>query len=173
MADRIFAGVLLIVTLAYGAIAFTVISAPFQYDPLGPESWPRILAVVAFLCGLGILFRPDVQGLGVAKPTWVRLVAMLVLLLAYAELYEPLGFIASTFLFAAVVSVMLGARIHHAAFFGVAAGGLGYLLCVVLLELNLPEPAILEMEWAQSDSVDDDAAPDTPTDTTTDEGGTD
>ena len=39
MADRIFAGLLLLVTLAYGFIAFTIIKAPFQYDPLGPESW--------------------------------------------------------------------------------------------------------------------------------------
>ena len=169
MADRIFAGVLLIVTVAYGIIAFTAISAPFQYDPLGPESWPRILSIVALLCVLGILWRPDVRGLGVAKPTWVRLAAMLVLLLAYAELYEPLGFIASTCLFAAVVSAMLGARLHHAALFGVAAGGLGYLLCVVVLELNLPEAGLLEMDWAQSGDVEDGATPDEGSD----EGGTD
>lgn len=147
MADRIFASVLLIVTLAYGIIAFTAISAPFQYDPLGPESWPRILSLVALFCLLVVLWRPDIGSLGVVRHTWLQLGAVLVLLLAYAELYEPLGFIISTFLFAALTSVMLGAGWLRAVIFGVAAGGLGYFISAVLLELNLPSPEFLEMVW--------------------------
>ena len=96
MADRIFAGLLLLVTLAYGYIAFTIIKAPFQYDPLGPESWPQILSVVAVLCILGILRKPDVDSMHVAGKTWFRLGAMIILLFTYAELYEPRGFIVST-----------------------------------------------------------------------------
>jgi putative tricarboxylic transport membrane protein len=80
MADRIFCGVLLLVTLAYGLIAFTAVSAPFQHDPLGPESWPRILSVVAVGCILKVLWRPDTDGLGVARRTWFRLAAAAVLL---------------------------------------------------------------------------------------------
>lgn len=147
MADRIFAGVLLMVTLGYAIIAFTAISAPFQYDPLGPESWPRILSVSALLCLLAILWRPDIAGLGMVRRTWVQLGIILLLLLAYAELFEPLGFILSTFLFAALTCVMLGGGWVRAVIFGVAAGGLGYFLGAVLLELNLPSPALLDMVW--------------------------
>ena len=154
MVDRIFAGVLLIVTLAYAAIAFTAIKAPFQYDPLGPESWPQILAVVAIVCLLVILWKPDATDMGVARQTWFRLVATIVMLCAYAELYEPLGFIVSTILFGTALCAMLGAGFLRSVIFGVAAGVAGYLLCVTLLDLNLPEGEIFEARaFTQTDGV--------------------
>ena len=151
MVDRIFAGVLLIVSLAYAVIAFTVIKAPFQYDPLGPESWPQILSLVAIACLLVILWKPDATDMGVTRSTWFRLAATLILLCAYAELYEPLGFILSTILFGTVLCAMLGAGIVRALVFGVAAGVAGYLLCVTLLELNLPEGELIEYLMAASE----------------------
>jgi len=144
MVDRIFAGVLLIVTLAYAVIAFTAISAPFQYDPLGPESWPQILSLFAIACLLAILLNPDATEMGVTTRTWFRLAATIVILVAYAELYEPLGFIQSTILFGAALSAMLGAGMARAVVFGVTAGVAGYLLCVTLLDLNLPEGALVQ-----------------------------
>ncbi|MCV2867456.1 tripartite tricarboxylate transporter TctB family protein [Defluviimonas sp. WL0002] len=144
MVDRIFAGVLLVVSLAYAVIAFTTIKAPFQYDPLGPESWPQILSLVAIACLLVILWKPDATEMGVARATWFRLGATIVMLLAYAELYEPLGFILSTILFGAALCSMLGAGMARSVTFGVAAGIAGYLLCVTLLDLNLPEGELIE-----------------------------
>ncbi|KRS11849.1 membrane protein [Roseovarius atlanticus] len=144
MVDRIFAGVLLIVTLAYAVIAFTAISAPFQYDPLGPESWPQILSVVAIACLLVILWKPDAIKMNVARQTWFRLAATVVMLAAYSELYEPLGFILSTILFGTALSAMLGAGILRSVIFGVAAGVGGYLFCVTLLDLNLPFGELVE-----------------------------
>lgn len=151
MVDRIFAGVLLIVTLAYSVIAFTVIKAPFQYDPLGPESWPQILSLVAIACLLVILWKPDATEMGVASKTWFRLAATVVMLGAYAELYEPLGFILSTILFGTALSAMLGAGIVRSLVFGVSAGVAGYLLCATLLDLNLPEGELIEYLLEPSD----------------------
>jgi putative tricarboxylic transport membrane protein len=153
MVDRIFAGVFLMVALAYGAIAFTVIEAPFQYDPLGPESWPQILAVLAVCCLLHMLWRPDSLRLGVARHTWFRLVATVAMLAAYAELYEPLGFVLSTILFGTALAAMLGAGGGRAALFGVTAGCAGYVVCVTLLGLNLPSGALIEnlLETAQGE----------------------
>lgn len=150
MVDRIFAGVLLIVTLAYAVIAFTAIKAPFQYDPLGPESWPQILSLVAIACLLVILRKPDTIAMGVARQTGFRLVATIALLVAYSELYEPLGFILATILFGAALCAMLGAGLRRAVVFGIAAGIGGYLLCVSLLDLNLPEGALIEHLLAPS-----------------------
>lgn len=144
MVDRIFAGVLMIVTLAYAVIAFTVIKAPFQYDPLGPESWPQILSLVAITCLLVILWKPDATEMGVAGKTWFRLASTIILLCAYADLYEPLGFILSTILFGTVLCAMLGAPPLRAVIFGVSAGVAGYLLCVTLLDLNLPTGDLVE-----------------------------
>jgi putative tricarboxylic transport membrane protein len=144
MVDRILAGALLIVTLAYAVIAFTIIRAPFQYDPLGPESWPRILSLVAIACLLVILWRPEAIEMGVARRTWFRLGATVVLLGAYAELYEPLGFVLATILFGTALSAMLGAGLVRSVAFGTVTGVAGYLLCAVLLDLNLPEGALVE-----------------------------
>lgn len=144
MADRIFAAVLLAVTIGYAVIAFTVIRAPFQYDPLGPESWPQILSIVAILCLLGILWKPDTDTLDVTRAVWFRLGAAVVMLLAYGRLYEPLGFVLSTIVFGTIMALMLGAPRWRALAFGVAAGILGWLLCVTLMDLNLPEGAIVE-----------------------------
>ena len=144
MVDRIFAGVLLIVSLAYSVIAFTVIKAPFQYDPLGPESWPRILSLVAIACLLVIFWKPDATEMGVTTKTWFRLGATIIMLVVYAELYEPLGFILATILFGTALCAMLGANIVRSLTFGVAVGVAGYLLCVTLLDLNLPQGDLIE-----------------------------
>lgn len=144
MADRIFAAVLLAVTIGYAVIAFTVIKAPFQYDPLGPESWPQILSIVAMLCLLGVLWRPDVDHMDVPKAVWFRLGAAVVMLMAYSRLYEPLGFVVATALFGTAMALMLGAPRWRSLAFGVAAGIGGWLLCVTLMDLNLPEGAVVE-----------------------------
>lgn len=144
MADRIFAAVLLAAAIGYAIIAFAVISAPFQYDPLGPESWPQILSVTAILCLACVLWRPDVAGLDITRKVWFRLGAAVALLLAYGRLYEPLGFVLSTAIFGAILARMLGAPGWRAPAFGIAAGVLGWLLCVTLMDLNLPEGDIIE-----------------------------
>ncbi len=138
MIDRIFATLLLLVTLAYGLIAFTLIKAPFQYDPLGPESWPRLLSVVATLCILGLLWKPDVERFDIKHKTGFNLAVVTLMLVAYAGLYQPLGFVLSTLLFATLMSRLLGAGWSAALIFGFAAGVLGYGLCAGLLGLNLP-----------------------------------
>jgi putative tricarboxylic transport membrane protein len=138
MADRIFSGLLLLVSIGYGVMAFTVIKAPFQYDPLGPESWPRILSVVAALCCLGLLARPDTERLDLTGKTLTRLLVLVVLLAVYAALFEPLGFVISTFLFCTVLARILGATMGQGLIFGLATGILGYGVGSLLLELNLP-----------------------------------
>lgn len=138
MADRLFASIALLIALGYGFIAFTGIKAPFQYDPLGPESWPRILAIVASLCCLWLLFRPDDTRFDLQSGTGLRIVLMLAALIGYAALFQPLGFVLSTALFCALASRLLGAGLMPALLFGVGTGVIGYLVGAKLLALNLP-----------------------------------
>jgi putative tricarboxylic transport membrane protein len=138
MPDRIFAAFLFIITLIYGGIALFLLKAPFQYDPLGPESWPRILAAVMLICLVFLFRRPDTGDFEVGRATWIKLAAILALLIAYALLFEPLGFIIATALFGMTASRLLGAPWTQAALFGVGMGIGGYLLCAGLLNLNLP-----------------------------------
>lgn len=138
MVDRLFAGVLLLVAIGYTYIAFTAIKAPFQYDPLGPESWPQLLGIAAILCAGYLVAKPDVARFGLALPTWARLAVLIVLLFGYAYLFQPAGFILATFAFCTLLSVMLGSRILPALAFGASTGVVGFFLCTRILELNLP-----------------------------------
>lgn len=144
MADRIFGCIALAIAFGYGLIAFTRISAPFQYDPLGPETWPRILSVVAALCCLYIILRPDDRKFKVLGHTLVRIIIVVVLLSGYAFFFERLGFILSTALFCGVLSKLLGATTPQVVLFGIASGVLGYGLCAGLLDLNLPIGAVVK-----------------------------
>lgn len=143
MADRIFAGFVLAIATAYFLLAIFVVKAPFQYDPLGPETWPRILGGVAMLCSLYVLIRPRNHTLEVNKATAFKLFVLLCLLSGYAYLYEPLGFIISSFLFCAGLARFLGANNLESSIFGAASAVGGYVICAMILDLNLPE-GILE-----------------------------
>ncbi len=104
---------------------------------------------MAVPCILYILWRPDAEPFAVTRYAWFRLALMVVLLFAYAELYEPLGFVISTILFGTIVALTLGAPRLGALGFGLGAGVLGYLLCVTLMELNLPDGEIVERVLAR------------------------
>lgn len=138
MVDRIFASIFLLITIGYAYFAFTQISAPFQYDPLGPESWPRLLAVLALICTILILWKPDVDHFDTTRATWIKIAVVILLLFAYAYLFQPFGFVISTFLFGTVMARFLGADWVKSAIFGAVAGIGGYFLCAGLLDLNLP-----------------------------------
>ena len=138
MADRIFGGLLLLAALGYTYIAFTVIKAPFQYDPIGPEGWPRLLGIAAILCCGFIVLRPEINSLDLTRNTIGRLAILVALLFLYAGTFQPLGFIISTWAFCTVLAWILGAAPARSVLFGAAAGIAGYLVCTVLLDLNLP-----------------------------------
>ncbi|PHO17357.1 hypothetical protein CPU12_11080 [Malaciobacter molluscorum LMG 25693] len=138
MADRIFAGISLLLIIGYGYIAFYVIKAPFQYDPLGPESWPKILAVVSGLSALYLILKPDNISLDISKSVFIRLITVTILLFGYSFAYEPLGFIIATFLFCGLFARLLGANTLNSIYFGLGLGIFGYVLCAIILELNLP-----------------------------------
>lgn len=146
MADRTFASLVLVIAIAYTIIAFTVIKAPFQYDPLGPESWPRILGVLAAICAIRILMRPDVASMEVTTPTWIRLAGLVAMLLAYAWAFQPIGFVIATFGFCVALSLMLGAKISASLIFGAVTGVFGYIVATVVLDLNLPAGLLAFLE---------------------------
>ncbi|MBO6581200.1 MAG: hypothetical protein JJ972_19460, partial [Thalassospira sp.] len=83
MADRLFALFALIAGGIYTYVAFFVIKAPFQYDPLGPETWPQVLAVVFLLCSLYVLVRPDHIQFSLGNSVSLRLLMLVVMLAGY------------------------------------------------------------------------------------------
>jgi putative tricarboxylic transport membrane protein len=136
VSDRI-VGVGLILLAAWYGWSAGQYEAAFA-DPLGPAAFPQLLAPVIALLGLWLVFRPD------PDPEWTggRVLALqaasVVLMLAYALLIVPAGYLLATTILAAVLAAMLGARPLPAAASGAAVSIGTYLLFTWGLELSLP-----------------------------------
>jgi len=141
--DRIFAVVALSLAGIYGYFAFFDISAPIQYDPLGPEGWPRVLTVAALLLCLALLRSPDKRGFAASPGTIGRVSLAAVMLAGYAVVFEWLGFALATGIFCAAMARLLGATVARAGAFGILAGVGLYAVAVHLLGLNLPAGTVL------------------------------
>jgi len=143
MSDRFFGLVVLLTALAYIASA-TQIQTSFLVDPVGPKAFPILIGIVASICALVLIVRPD------PDPEWPKFKALLSLLLAvavlivYAYALKPLGFLLPT----AVAAAILSYQIYPAIITSLASGiGLSVGLFVLFkfaLGLGLvPFPAAL------------------------------
>ena len=118
MSDRIFGLIVIAVALGYGLSA-TGIEKSFFSDPMGPRAFPYLVTAVAVICGAVIAFRPD------AEPTWpsgavlLRLAFATAVLVVYAELLKPLGFLIPTALAAGIISYLIRPAALTAALTGV------------------------------------------------------
>lgn len=119
MSDRVFA-VLWLAFCAFIAWVGWKIEAPFSYEPIGPRAFPLLLTAGMAASAAWLLIRPD------AAPDWpnrallVKLAVLLGSFLAYAVVFEWLGFPLST----AIVTIVIG-RLFGGGWLAVAIGGAG------------------------------------------------
>lgn len=116
--DRIFGLVVILTALAYIASA-TQIQTSFLTDPVGSKTFPMMIGVVAGLCGLVLVVRPDPDPDWPGTGTWVNLGVALVVLVLYAYLLKPLGFLLPTAFTAGVLSYQIRPRPLQAVVAGV------------------------------------------------------
>jgi putative tricarboxylic transport membrane protein len=112
-------------------------------DPLGPTVFPRLLAPIIGFLGLWLVFRPDPEPEWSGGRTLVIQSTAVVLMLAYALLLVPVGFLLSTTALAAILAAMLGARPLPAAASGAVVSVGCYLLFTRGLKLALPTGTLL------------------------------
>ena len=118
MSDRIFGLVVILVALAYIASAFQI-QTSFLSDPLGPKAFPIGVGVVAILCAVVMIVRPD------EEPEWPvlrscgALFIAVIVLVGYAYALKPLGFLIPTAVVAAVLSYQISPKPIIAAITGV------------------------------------------------------
>lgn len=120
---------------------------------IGPEILPRLLAValvVTATLNLATVLRKQPAGRkrgdeGEEGGAYTKFLILVGLLLAYALLLEPLGYVISTFLFlfAAIQTMERGQLIKSAAIAAVFAGGV-YVLYVKVALGSLPPLPFLE-----------------------------
>ncbi|QOR38642.1 tripartite tricarboxylate transporter TctB family protein [Billgrantia diversa] len=136
--DRIFGVLLIALAVAYGWGA-SQFPEPFGgSEAIGPDTFPTLLAVVLGLSSLYLIVRPDPDHAWPWSRTGVELIIAVVVLVFYAMLLEPLGFIISTTLAVGTLCWRMGAEPLRAYLVGAVAGVVVFLLFNFALDLALP-----------------------------------
>lgn len=136
--DRIFGVLMIVLAIAYGWGA-TQLPEPFGgSEAVGPETFPLLLAIVLGLSSLYMVVRPDPDNAWPWSRTGMELIIAVVVLILYAMLLQPLGFIISTTLAVGTLCWRMGARPSKAFVTGGVAGVVVFLLFNFALDLALP-----------------------------------
>ncbi|MCQ9471053.1 tripartite tricarboxylate transporter TctB family protein [Pseudomonas alliivorans] len=112
--QRIFAGVLLMVCIGLALMAWPY-QAPFSYEPVGPRAFPLLMLGLMGIALLYMLIRPTPIVHSEDEPpldreTLVKIGICIALLLVFAGLFEPLGFILSSILVGIPMARLYGGR---------------------------------------------------------------
>ena len=135
--DRV-GGLVLLATAAAIAIEARTFNVKFLTDPLGPKALPFFVAGLVGLGGLLLVIRPDTEPVWPAGRIWFRLVAALVSFTVYAFLLAPLGFLVSTTLVVAALSLVFAGPPGRSLASAAVLSGVMYLVFVYGLGLSLP-----------------------------------
>ena len=156
--DRWLALIILCVCLVYGYTAFFMMDAslaPFmRRNPIWPSTFPKILAVLGAVAALIILLgferseankAPDIDYRRLGEYKLGQALLLLALMVAYALLLRPAGFLTSTLGFLVIGSAILGERrwVLMVVIAAIAAGAVWYLVQEVLGIFLRPLPAFM------------------------------
>lgn len=135
--DRIFGLVIILVALAM-IVGATGFQEPFfASGPVGPKVFPMTIAGLMIICGLSMLARPD------AEPDWPgaaalgRIAAAVVVMVAYAYMLKPLGFLLPTAITAGVIAFLIRPDALRATVAGIGLSAGLYLIFKYALGLGL------------------------------------
>ena len=134
---RLFSAIWLLFCAWLAVIAWGF-QAPFAYDPVGPRAYPLLLLALMGAGSLWLVIKPGMLDQQLHVPTVMRSTLCVLVLLAYALLFEPLGFVASTALAAFFLGLLYTGRLVYCAISGVLMGVLLYGLFDYLLDVPLP-----------------------------------
>lgn len=147
MSQRILGAVLLAICIALTLVAWGY-QAPFSYEPVGPRAYPLLLLGLLIGGTLYLLFKPASnvaeekfghdEDVPMDQQMLVKVSTCVVLMVAYASLFERLGFVLSTLPFGFLIALLYGARWWQAAVTGIVASISLYLLFDYALDVPLP-----------------------------------
>lgn len=136
MSDRIFGGIGLLLAILFVWAAFHI-ELSFISDPVGPRTFPIIVAVVMALASLVIIIKPD------AAPQWPRAARLLEIavaagvMVAYAMALPIVGFLFATAIAAAFLTWRLGTTPVWSVISGVLTSVGIYVVFHLILGLSL------------------------------------
>jgi len=112
--QRIFASVLLLACVGLALMAWPY-QAAFSYEPVGPRAFPLLMLGLMAAALLYMVFRPAPIKHSEDEPpldrqTLIKIGICVLLLLVFAGLFEPLGFILSSILIGIPMARLYGGR---------------------------------------------------------------
>ena len=119
ISDRIFGAVVILGSFIY-VMAARGITKPFFADPLGPQAFPIGVGIVAAICGLVMVFSPDVEPDWPEMRSFLSIVGSTILLIAYAYALKPMGFLVPTAIASAVISYQITPAPMRAVIYGLS-----------------------------------------------------
>jgi putative tricarboxylic transport membrane protein len=134
--DRIFGLVMIVVALGYILSAFQI-QTSFMADPVGAKTFPIAVALVAILCSIIMILRPDEEPDWPEVRTLLSLALAVVVMVGYAYALKPLGFLIPTALAAGILSWQISERPGFALFTGIGLSGGLYIIFKFIFGLSL------------------------------------
>jgi putative tricarboxylic transport membrane protein len=141
MTDRITGVLLFALAVAFGLHARSF-HTNFLTDPLGPQAWPMMLGGILALFSIYLIVKPQHGAAWPKRIVLLRQFVLVIALVGYALLLDPIGFLAATVLIVGFMALLLGARWWQAGITGLASSVALYLLFNSLLGLPLPTGAL-------------------------------
>ncbi|MGM0951931.1 MAG: tripartite tricarboxylate transporter TctB family protein [Pseudomonadota bacterium] len=138
LGDRILGLGLLVLAVAYGWVAQQWPEPFGGAETVGPETFPTILSVVLVAGSLYLMIKPDPDAQWPLGKSALELVISVLVLVVYAMLLEPLGFIIATTLAVGTLSWRMGAAPKRAFLTGLASAIVVFVLFNYGLSLSLP-----------------------------------
>ncbi len=138
LGDRVLGLGLLVLVVAYGWAAQQWPEPFGGAESVGPETFPTILSVVLVAGSLYLMIRPDPDAQWPIGKSALELVVSVLVLVVYAFLLEPLGFIVSTTLAVGTLSWRMGAAPKRAFVTGLVSAVVVFVLFNYGLSLSLP-----------------------------------
>lgn len=115
--ERSLAIFFLALSIVYGVTAFFVIDAalpPFvKMSPIWPSTFPKVISVIGILTGFSLVFtklKVSSTDASIKSYQWRPVIILLAMMIAYALLLRPVGFVVSTVCFITGGAMLLGER---------------------------------------------------------------
>jgi putative tricarboxylic transport membrane protein len=137
MSERIFGGVLLLVSIAGIWIGWGYVP-PVSYEPVGPRAFPLLILFLLGICAVVLMLEKKSDTRWAPAPVLKRIGLLFVIVLAYALLFDKLGFILATALMTIPVARFFGATWTQCAAGGAGLGVGMYFFFDRLLDVALP-----------------------------------